>query len=67
MPAETLVKGNDKWLQFCAAITHNIFNVHEVSKELTPELKQQRDDACEGRYQAEGDVYLKSMVTADES
>lgn len=56
-------------------IMHDILQFHKVSarwvpKQLTPELKQRRVDACGEllrRYEAEGDAFLARIVTGDES
>lgn len=55
-------------------IIHDELQYHKisarcVSKQLTPELKEQRMDICETlmrRYETKGDGFLKRIVTGDE-
>ena len=56
-------------------IIHNVLGFRKVSarwvpRQLTPELKDRRVDACEEilqRYETEGDAFLQRVVTGDES
>lgn len=55
-------------------IIHDILQYHKVSsswvpKQLTPDFKERRVDACETlmrRYEAERDYFLRRIVTGDE-
>jgi len=56
-------------------IVHDVFQFHKVSArwvpwQLTPELREQRVDACEEllqHFEREGDGFLASIVTGDET
>ena len=56
-------------------IIHNVLGFRKVSarwvpRQLTPELKEWRVDACEEllrHYETEGDTFLQRVVTGDES
>ena len=56
-------------------IVHDVLQFHKMSarwvpRQLTAELKERRDDACQEllkRFETEGDVFLGRIVTGDET